>query len=97
MLKFCFFQDHGSEPSSPNTAPENALEAAVKARREKDKGGMFKAENSQILFYSRFCGQVLSSLKSVVVSITQCIELPNLTHSKDKGQTSNFSGDEPKL
>ena len=69
----------------------------MKARREKDKGGMFKAEKRQILFYSRFCGKVLSSLKSVVVSITQCIELPNLTHSKDKGQTSNFSGDEPKL
>ena len=70
----------------------------MKARREKDKGGMFKAEKrSQILFYSGFCGKVLPSLKSVVVSITQCIELPDLTHSKDKGQTSNFSGDEPKL
>ena len=36
------FQDHGSEPSSPNTTPENALEAAVKARRkdkEEQKGG----------------------------------------------------------
>lgn len=44
ILKFCFFQDRGSEPSSPNTASESALEAAVKARREKDKGGMFKAE-----------------------------------------------------
>lgn len=48
--KFCFFQDHGSEPSSPNSAPENALEAAVKARREKDKGGMFKAEKTSDTF-----------------------------------------------
>ena len=44
------FADQSSDPCSPNKSPENALEAAVKARKNDEEG-----KQGKCFFFVLFC------------------------------------------